>query len=158
MLNSYTIYTDGSDLKHTTGRKGIGGVLVDDNSNQELFQFGEELERDLVVKNYNTTEFSNPFAEMYAVKTALTKFSDYIKSPAKIIIKSDYQGVRDWMTGAWKTKAPYIAKIKNEIDSIIKQHKDWDVEFIWVKGHLSIMDKDSYYNNLVDKLAKTGKV
>ena len=156
MLNLYTIYTDGSDLKHTTKRMGIGGVLVDEKG-KEIGRFSKELDRDYILEAYKTKDCSNPFAEMVAVKEAIINFSDKITTPAKITIKCDYMGVICWINGEWRTKAPYIKKVKEEIIELLSKRKDWEVEFKWIKGHLSVMDKDSYFNNLVDKLAK-GKV
>jgi ribonuclease HI len=91
---------------------------------------------------------------MMAIKNALEIFSGSIKSPAKITIKCDYEGCIKWLSGEWRAKAFYIAQVKEEIETIIKQKKNWEIEFKWVKGHQSIMDNDSYFNNLVDKLAK----
>lgn len=156
MLNLYTIYTDGSDLKHTTKRMGIGGVLVDEKG-KEIGRFSKELDRDYIFEAYNTKDCSNPFAEMVAVKEAIINFSDKIIAPAKITIKCDYMGVICWINGEWRTKAHYIKKVKDEIMELLSKQKNWEVEFKWIKGHLSVMDKDSYFNNLVDKLAK-GKV
>ena len=153
MLNSYTIYTDGSDFKHTSKRIGIGGVLVND-AGKEMDRFSKELDRDEIYKSYQTKDCSNPFAEMVAVKEALLNFADQIKTPANITIKCDYKGVSCWIKGEWATKAYYIKQVKEEILNILDKHKDWEVNFEWIKGHLSIMDKDSYFNNLVDKLAK----
>lgn len=156
MLNSYTIYTDGSDLKHTTKRMGIGGILVNDRG-KEIKRFSIELDRDYIFKLYQTRDCSNPFAEMVAVKEALLYFSDYIDEPAEITFKCDYMGVISWINGEWKAKAYYIKQVKEEIISLLEEQKNWVVKFEWIKGHLSIMDKDSYFNNLVDKLAK-GKI
>jgi ribonuclease HI len=158
LKNSYTIYTDGSDFKHSKGRRlGIGGVIVDNNTGKELSRFGKEISREDILEQYNTNECSNPFAEMLAVKTALEIFGDLnLRIPAQIIIKSDFQGVTYWMTGEWEAKAPYIKQVKEEILDLLKKKKNWEVEFVWIKGHRSIMDKDSYFNNLCDKLAKNG--
>ncbi len=151
----YVIYTDGSDLKHTTRRLGVGGVLLDQDW-KELDRFGLEIDRLKILSDYNTTDCSNPFAEMIAVKEALLRFSKFIKPGSRITLKSDYRGVTEWMTGGWKTKAPYIKQVKEEILDIIRDRK-LQVNFMWVKGHQSIMSRDSIYNNLVDGLAKGNK-
>lgn len=153
MLNSYTIYTDGSDFKKTTRRLGTGGIIIDNNTKEIIGQFSEELDRNQIMASYGTSECSNPFAEMMAVKVALMKFASLIEGKALIILKADYIGVKEWNTGHWKTKEPYIKKIKEEIQDIIN-HSPWTVDFQWVKGHQSLMSDDAKYNNMVDKLAK----
>lgn len=154
MLNSYTIYTDGSDFKKTTRRLGVGGVLLD-GSGKLIGQFSEELDRNLILKYYGTSECSNPFAEMVAVKIALMRFAETIgNKKAMVTIKSDYRGVLEWVyTKNWKAKEPYIKQIRDEILEILNK-SPWIVKFEWVKGHQSIMSTDSKYNNLVDKLSK----
>ena len=160
LRNSYTIYTDGSDFKHSKGRRlGIGGVIIDNKTEKEISRFGKELNREDILRDYNTSECSNPFAEMLAVKTALEIFEELnLRIPAEVIIKSDFQGVQYWMTGKWEAKAHYIKQVKEEILEILKKKRNWKVEFTWIKGHQSIMDKDSYFNNLCDKLAKNGLI
>ena len=61
------------------------------------------------------------------------------------------------MTGAYRTKEPYIARIKQEIDKeITRQHLENRISYEWVKGHQnkSVLDPDAFWNNQVDLLAK----
>ena len=150
------IYTDGSHLKHTTGRLGIGGILVEPPYT-EVDSFSQEVSVDYLKRNYGTSDVSNPTCEMLAALFALKEFRKTIKKFDEIHIKADYEGVRSWNMGLWKTKAPYIAKIKKEIDEEIKRQGIQDkIRFDWVKGHQnkSVLDPDAFWNNKVDLLAK----
>ena len=150
------IYTDGSHLKHTTGRLGIGGILTED-SKKEIDSFSVEVSTDYLKENFGTSDVSNPTCEMLAVLIALRNFRKQIKKGDEVILKADYLGVREWNLGKWKIKAPYIAKIKAAIDAEIKaQGLQGRVSFEWVKGHQSrsVLDPDAIWNNRVDLLAK----
>lgn len=150
---TYIIYTDGSDLKHTSRRLGIGGILVDPKKNELLGEFSEELDRVAIRMDYETDECSNPFAELVAVHRAFIQFASHFKMGDVIIVRADYQGVRDWMTGKWKANAPYIKKVKGQINDILK-NSPWIVEFQWIRGHQSLTTNDAIWNDYVDKLAK----
>ena len=154
------IYTDGSHLdKLNNGRLGCGGVMVERTDNgygKVLQEFGKELEKDFLIKKYGTDNCSNPTAEMLGVLVALTEFRIPIGS--EVIIHADYIGVKEWMNGNWKIKEPYIAKVKSEIDEIIRR-KGINISFDWVKAHQpkSSLNRDAYWNNYVDLLAKGQK-
>ena len=157
------IYTDGSHLKLTTGRLGIGGVLIDPSQQQPLGKllgkFSIELQpAELKTKFGPGAETcSNPTAELTAVLVSLRKFADKIKNAEIITVHADYIGVKEWMTGAWRVREPYIANIKKEIDSeIAKQGLTGKVQFAWVKGHQKYLagDPDIHWNDFCDGLAK----
>lgn len=154
-MSKYIIYTDGSHLKHTTGRLGIGGILVDESTGKVVDKFSEELGVDFLVNNYGTSDVSNPTCEMLATLMALRKFKDYLKSIDSIVMKADYQGCQMWTTGKWKCKAPYIKAINTEILDEIK-NQNLNVSFEWVKGHQTgpVLSRDAVFNGMVDKLAK----
>ena len=150
------IYTDGSHLKHTTGRLGIGGILTED-SKVEIDSFSLEVPVNYLKKEFGTSDVSNPTCEMLAVLIALRRFKNKIKNTDSVVMKSDYTGVSNFIMGTWKIKAPYIAKIKAAIDAEIKaQGLQGRVSFEWVKGHQSrsVLDPDAIWNNRVDLLAK----
>ena len=149
------IYTDGSHFKskNGSGRLGIGGILV--KNGNVIKKFSTEITKQYLKLYYATEDCSNPTMEMLAVLYALYNFKDDIKSNDSVEIKMDYLGVREWMTGKWKINKPYIAKIKNDIDEEIKnQELKGKISFKWVKAHQKGTDKDSIFNNMVDKLAK----
>jgi len=150
------IYTDGSHLKHTTGRLGIGGILTED-SKKEIDSFSIEVSTQTMIEEFGTSDVSNPTCEMLAVLVALKKFKGQIKKTDEVVMKADYVGVKAWNEGTWKIKAPYIAKIKAAIDAEIKtQGLQGRISFEWVKGHQnrSVLDPDAVWNNKVDLLAK----
>lgn len=158
-MSKYIVYTDGSDLKHTSRRLGVGGILIDPskggNYGKKIGEFSEELSRADILRDYGTTECSNPFAEMVAVYKAIQQFSSVFKPGDEITFFSDYEGTVGWLTGKWKAKLPYIKQIRDEILGILKK-SPWKVTFEWVKGHQakSIMTPEAYWNGEVDKLAK----
>ena len=156
MNKKLIIYTDGSHLKHTSGRLGIGGVLLDEAENI-LGEFSEELSIDWLRTNYGTSDVSNPTCEMLATLIALKKFGDQLKDCNEVVMKADYEGVQKFNMGLWKTKAPYIKKIKEETEKEIRKlDLTGKIKFEWVKGHQkkSILSSDRIWNDYVDKLAK----
>lgn len=158
----YHIYTDGSDLKHTTRRLGVGGILVDPGTGgygKKLGEFSEELSREEILRDYGTSECSNPFAEMVAVYKAIQRFATVFKPGDEVTFFADYEGVQSWLSGKWKAKLPYIIQIRDEILNLLKR-SPWKAEFSWVKGHQakSIMTPEAYWNGEVDKLAKGQKI
>ena len=154
-FKDYRIYTDGSHLKHTSGRLGIGGVLV---CGQELIdEFSIELSQSYLQTMYGTSDVSNPTCELLAVYVALTKFKDYLKSAKTVVCFADYQGVQAWNEGTWRIKKPYIQKIKDNIDKEISaQGLKGRIGFSWVRGHQTRYEKysDAYWNQITDALAK----
>lgn len=158
-MSNYIVYTDGSDLKHTSRRLGVGGILIDMDKGgsygKKIGEFSEELSREEIMRDYETSECSNPFAEMVATYKALQQFSSVFRPGDRIIFKADYEGVQGWLTGKWKARLPYIIKIRDEILEILGR-SPWKVSFEWVKGHQakSIMTPDAFWNGEVDKLAK----
>ena len=152
---NYEIFTDGSHLnKQNNGRLGIGGVILREGDSRVLDEFSEELTKDYMLMEYGTVTASNPTAELIAVLRALQKFRPLIKSPNDTVrVYADYSGVQNFLSGTWKTKEPYIKKIKDLILEEI-QRQGYNIEFRWVKGHQSVMSREAKWNNYVDKLAK----
>lgn len=157
-MRKLTIYTDGSHLKHTSGRLGIGGVLIENN--QKIEEFSEEISIGYMKEKFGTSDVSNPTCEMLATLWALRKFKDKIEKNDEIHMKADYIGVQSFILGKWKIKAPYIQKIKDEIDQELdSQNLRGRIYFEWVKGHQnkSILNPDAIWNSYVDLLAKGQK-
>ena len=164
MKQHYNIYTDGSHLdKQNNGRLGVGGVLVLPSSTggigKLIDKFSTELIESYMNLYFGTTKCSNPSAELVAVLHSLYNFSKYFTNEDTISIYADYIGVREWMTGKWKIKEPYIARIKSDIDEEIRKlGLVGRIDYNWIKGHQkntkSIIDPDIYWNNYVDLLAK----
>lgn len=150
---TYIIYTDGSDLKHTSHRMGIGGVLLEDEDSEELDSFSEELSHDYLRFAYGTSDCSNPTAEMIAAKYALEKWKSKFSNGDNVIMYADYEGVQKWNQGKWQAKKPYIRKIRDEIKELIRKAGIY-VDWRWVKGHQTGSSIQKYWNDKVDKLAK----
>ena len=151
------IYTDGSHLdKQHNGRLGCGGIMVERDQSGKTFglvlgQFGKELTPEYMRQEYGSDQCSNPTAEMVGLLCALEEFN--IPKDAKVIIHADYTGVKEWMEGNWRVKEPYLKKVKEKIDKIIKE-RGLVLSYEWVKAHQAGLDQHSYWNNQVDVLAK----
>lgn len=160
-MKEFHIYTDGSHLdKLKGGRLGCGGVITTETG-KYVDDFSMELTTDFMLKNFGSDECSNPSAELVAVYFALVRFEKYLKKADKVVIYSDYMGVKEWMTGGWKVNEKYIENIKTWNECEIKRQKlEGKVEFRWVKGHqkFNLKGSDSYWNNKADVLAKGGKL
>lgn len=159
-MKQYDIYIDGSHLdKQNNGRLGVGGVLVDlsqSSPGKLLDKFSMELAPEYMLNKFGSSNCSNPSAELTALLKALQEFKDSYDNNSIIVVHADYLGVKEWMTGNWRVKEPYIAKIKAAIDKEINdQGLKGKIQFRWVKGHQKDnSNPDIYWNNYVDKLAK----
>ena len=156
------IYTDGSHLdKLNNGRLGCGGVMVDRTTGKLLDEFGEELTPDFMKKEFGADKCSNPTAEMVGLLYALRKF-DIPKDVDLVVCYADFVGVKSWMQGDWQCKEPYLKKVKEAIDrEINKKGLRGKMQYEWVKAHQTKAaiktDRNAYWNDKVDSLAKTGK-
>jgi ribonuclease HI len=152
------VFIDGSHLNKQSdnGRLGIGGVVVDMSSDKIIDQFSIELTPSFMKDNFGADKCSNPSAELTALYIALQRFKGVLSKADSVVFHADYLGVKEWMMGSWKTKEPYIAKIKECAEEEIKnQGLTNKVSYVWVKGHQNNnTSKDAYWNNYVDKLAK----
>lgn len=79
---------------------------------------------------------------MYAVKTAM------LSGFSKIEIRYDYEGIEKWVTGAWNSKTELTRKYAL---SMREWEKSIQICFQKVIAHSNV-----YYNELADKMAKTG--
>lgn len=81
---------------------------------------------------------------MYAVKVAM--FNHY----KRLEIRYDYQGIEKWVTGEWRSRTELTQKYARAM-------REWgqniDLRFTKVAAHSNV-----YYNELADKMAKTGLV
>jgi len=79
---------------------------------------------------------------MYAVKTAM------LSGFTRIEIFYDYQGIEKWVTGEWRSKTELTGKYAQ---AMRRWGKDIVISFTKVAAHTNV-----YYNELADKMAKTG--
>ena len=79
---------------------------------------------------------------MYAVKVAI------MSGFSRIEICYDYQGIEKWVTGEWRSKTQLTRKYA---DAMREWGKEIEICFTKVAAHTNV-----YYNELADKMAKTG--
>lgn len=79
---------------------------------------------------------------MYAVKVAM------INNYRRLEIRYDYQGIEKWVTGEWRSRTELTQKYAGAM-------REWGrsigISFTKVAAHSNV-----YYNELADKMAKTG--
>ena len=79
---------------------------------------------------------------MYAVKVAMANNYRCLE------IRYDYQGIEKWVTGEWRSRTELTQKYARAM-------REWgrsiDIRFTKVAAHSNV-----YYNELADKMAKTG--
>ena len=126
-------YVDGSfNLPEKT--YGAGVVLIKDG-NEEHFK-----------KAYTDSFYThrNVAGEVKASELAINLAIE--KGFKKIIIYHDYQGIKSWADGDWKTNNDLTKSYKAFVN---EKRKVIEIGFVKVKGHSN--DK---YNDLADRLAK----
>lgn len=129
------VYVDGSyrnkDKSHSYG----------------VYMFNDEEEYTYSKRLFKDSEMRNVSGE---IKGAMRAMEEAVKlGKKKIYLHYDYEGIRSWALGFWKTNKEGTIYYKNFYDSI----KDkLEVKFIKVEAHSGVK-----YNELVDKLAKEAK-
>ena len=113
---------------------GAGVVLIKDG-NEECFK-----------KSYSDSFYThrNVAGEVKASELAINLAIE--KGYKKIIIYHDYQGIKSWADGEWKTNNELTKSYKTFVD---RKREEIQIGFVKVKGHSN--DK---YNDLADRLAK----
>lgn len=129
------VYVDGSyrnsDKSHSYG----------------VYMFNDEEEYTYSKRFFKDSDMRNVSGE---IKGAMRAVEEAVKlGKKKIYLHYDYEGIRSWALGFWKTNKEGTIYYKNFYDSI----KDkLEVKFIKVEAHTGVK-----YNELVDKLAKEAK-
>lgn len=129
------VYVDGSyrnsDKSHSYG----------------VYMFNDEEEYTYSKRFFKDSDMRNVSGE---IKGAMCAMEEAVKlGKKKIYLHYDYEGIRSWALGFWKTNKEGTIYYKNFYDSI----KDkLEVKFIKVEAHTGVK-----YNELVDKLAKEAK-
>lgn len=129
------VYVDGSyrnsDKSHSYG----------------VYMFNDEEEYTYSKRFFKDSEMRNVSGEIKGAMRAMEEAAKLGKK--KIYLHYDYEGIRSWALGFWKTNKEGTIYYKNFYDSI----KDkLEVKFIKVEAHSGVK-----YNELVDKLAKEAK-
>ena len=129
------VYVDGSyrnsDKSHSYG----------------VYMFNDEEEYTYSKRFFKDSDMRNVSGE---IKGAMRAMEEAVKlGKKKIYLHYDYEGIRSWAHGFWKTNKEGTIYYKSFYDSI----KDkLEVKFIKVEAHTGVK-----YNELVDKLAKEAK-
>lgn len=129
------VYVDGSyrnkDKSHSYG----------------VYMFNDEEEYTYSKRFFKDSEMRNVSGE---IKGAMRAMEEAVKlGKKKIYLHYDYEGIRSWALGFWKTNKEGTIYYKNFYDSIKNK---LEVKFIKVEAHSGVK-----YNELVDKLAKEAK-
>ena len=129
------VYVDGSyrnsDKSHSYG----------------VYMFNDEEEYTYSKRFFKDSYMRNVSGEIKGAMRAMEEAAELGKK--KIYLHYDYEGIRSWALGFWKTNKEGTIYYKNFYDSI----KDkLEVKFIKVEAHTGVK-----YNELVDKLAKEAK-
>lgn len=129
------VYVDGSyrnkDKSHSYG----------------VYMFNDEEEYTYSKRFFKDSDMRNVSGE---IKGAMRAMEEAVKlGKKKIYLHYDYEGIRSWALGFWKTNKEGTIYYKNFYDSI--KYK-LEVKFIKVEAHSGVK-----YNELVDQLAKEAK-
>ncbi len=143
------IYTDGSH-KPTVGYLGIGAYCL---FKEEEYELSMTCDKEYLEDYGITDKVSNPTAEFLGFAEVLKTFMDYdLDEKILLIFYIDYDGVKNWMEGSWKTKEIYIKTIKEKCDKMLNEML-CTVRIIHVEGH-----SNNEGNDRADELAKSTKI
>lgn len=129
------VYVDGSyrnsDKSHSYG----------------VYMFNDEEEYSFSKRFFKDSDMRNVSGEIKGAMKAM----EYAESigKRKIYLHYDYEGIRSWALGFWKTNKEGTIAYKKFYDDIKNKLQ---VKFIKVEAHSGVK-----YNELVDKLAKEAK-
>ncbi|WP_277222257.1 ribonuclease H family protein [Peptoniphilus vaginalis] len=129
------VYVDGSyrdsDKSHSYG----------------VYMFNDEEEYTYSKRFFKDSDMRNVSGEIKGAMRAMEEATKLGKK--KIYLHYDYEGIRSWALGFWKTNKEGTIYYKDFYDSI---RDKLEVKFIKVEAHTGVK-----YNELVDKLAKEAK-
>lgn len=127
-------FVDGS-YNISTCEYGYGMVIISKNGEEEFFGKGLN-DKDAELRNVAGEILGSMKAIEYGINSGYKK----------IIIAFDYEGIRSWALGTWKTNKDATKRYKEFFD----EHKTLiDIEFKKIKAH-----SKNKYNDMADRLAK----
>lgn len=135
-----TFYIDGS-YNSKEEIIGWGGVLVHNDRILATFYDGETLEKDSLEQNSRNIK-----GEINAVKEAI--HLAHWKGLKEIAIGYDYNGLKYWALGEWKTNLPLTKDYREFMKEEMKHIK---IHWIKIKSHTG-----HEYNEMADEYAKKG--
>ncbi len=130
-------YVDGS-YDDSLKKYAFGCVFITSDGKVETEYGNGDNEQSL--RHRNVT--GEMLGAMYAVKVAM------LSGFTRVEICYDYQGIEKWVTGEWHSKTELTRKYAL---AMREWGKDIEICFIKVAAHTNV-----YYNELADKMAKTG--
>lgn len=134
--NEAIAFVDGSYMEDKDFRLVGFGILIIFNKEQTKLSG--------IVSNPDLLDFRNVTGEIFAAKNAITwAINHNVKT---LTIYYDYEGIRSWALGKWKTNNELTTSYAAFID-VAK--KDLKIKFEKVLAHSGII-----YNEIVDELAK----
>lgn len=135
-----TFYIDGS---YNEGKEliGWGGLLVHNHKVIDSFWDGETHEQDSLEQNSRNIK-----GEINAVKQAIELAQWY--QLTEFAIGYDYNGLKYWALGEWKTNIPLTQEYKEWFQ---RETQGLTIHWIKIKSHTG-----HKYNEMADELAKRG--
>lgn len=135
-----TFYIDGS-YNSIENIIGWGGLLVYNHKIIDSFFEGETFENNGIDSNSRNIK-----GEINAIKEAINLA--HWHNLKEIAIGYDYNGLKYWATGEWKTNLPLTKSYKEFMQEEMKNIK---INWIKIKSHTG-----HKYNDMADELAKRG--
>lgn len=137
------IFTDGSALSNKKDAcAGWAICIIDEDNSNEIIKSGK-------------LHATNNQAELFAISYSLWySLNVYKFEKCKIMIKTDSQYAINILTGKMKPKINLklikgCLNLKNKLEDLGNE-----ISFIHILAHTGKDDKDSKYNDIVDKLAR----
>ena len=130
-------YVDGS-YDDSLKKYAFGCVFITSDGRVETEYGNGDNEQSLQHRNVT----GEMLGAMYAVKVAM------LSGFERVEICYDYQGIEKWVTGEWRSKTELTRKYAL---AMREWGKDIEICFTKVAAHTNV-----YYNELADKMAKTG--
>lgn len=130
-------YVDGS-YDHSLRKYAFGCVFILPDG-RVCTEYGNG-EKEQALRHRNVS--GEMLGAMYAVRTAM------VSGFGKVEIRYDYEGIEKWVTGQWRSKTELTGMYAGSMREWGKKIK---ICFTKVAAHSNV-----YYNELADKMAKTG--
>jgi ribonuclease HI len=161
IVTSYDIFTDGSEIKHSTTHKtlAVGWSYVIHKNRDHYYEYADCI-RDIQIGN-------NQRAELMALYQALQKMLLIIDEPSQINIYTDSEyslksltiWCHNWKNNGWKTANKKPVKHRDLIEQSMSymnnlKSKGCSLSILHVKAHTEKKDYISLGNSQADRLAQ----
>lgn len=124
-----------------------GAVVVQNCDTKQLLTYL------ITCPNKELASSRNVYGEVAAAAFGLLVANEALEidPETNVILIHDYEGVKKWATGEWKSKKP-ISQLYTHVISKMPKLMD-RVTFIHQKSHTGITSENSYLNHLADRIA-----